>query len=85
MQDVTIYTKSWCPFCVRAKRLLDQLEVDFTEIDVEQDAEQLRDMIQRANGQRTVPQIWVGSQHVGGCDELFELHRQDALVPLLNS
>jgi len=83
MQDVTIYTTPTCPYCHAAKALLQQKSVSFTEIDVSADAS-LRDaMTARANGQRTVPQIFINNMHIGGCDDLYALDRQDKLDALL--
>ncbi|MHA6347336.1 glutaredoxin 3 [Roseivivax sp. CAU 1761] len=83
MQPVEIYTSPLCGFCHAAKRLLSQKGVSFTEIDVYADPERKPEMIQRANGARTVPQIFVGETHVGGCDELYALDRAGKLDPLL--
>ncbi|MGB2200092.1 MAG: glutaredoxin 3 [Pseudooceanicola atlanticus] len=83
MKPVEIYTSPLCGFCHAAKRLLDQKGVDYTEIDVLRDAERKQEMIQRANGGYTVPQIFVGETHVGGCDELYALERDGKLDPLL--
>jgi glutaredoxin 3 len=83
MQTVEIYTTSTCPFCVAAKRLLNGKNIEFTEIDVASDPDLRAKMTQRALGQRTVPQIFVGSTHVGGCDDLYALEsdgKLDALV-----
>ena len=85
MKPVEIYTSPLCGFCHAAKRLLDQKGVDYTEIDVLRDAERKQEMIQRANGGRTVPQIFVGETHVGGCDDLFALERSGKLDPLLDA
>ena len=82
MPIVTLYTTRFCPFCVRAKMLLDSKKVEYQEIAVDYDAEQ-RQTMQRLSGQRTVPQIWVRDQHVGGCDELYQLEREGALDTLL--
>ncbi|OPX54550.1 glutaredoxin 3 [Oceanospirillum multiglobuliferum] len=82
MQQVTIYSKSWCPFCVRAKSLLQAKKVAFQEIDVEKEPTRLAEMIQQS-GRRTVPQIWVGDTHVGGCDDLFALESAGRLDSLL--
>lgn len=84
MQPVTVYSTPWCPFCVRAKRLLDQKGVDYQDIDVSADPGRREEMRQRA-GRNTVPQIWIGTAHVGGCDELFALERQGKLNALLES
>ena len=83
MQPVEMYTSPLCGFCHAAKRLLKQKGVNFSEIDVFRDPSRKPEMIQRANGGRTVPQIFVGDTHVGGCDDLFELDRADKLDALL--
>ncbi|HKK85024.1 MAG TPA: glutaredoxin 3 [Roseovarius sp.] len=83
MQPVEIYTSPLCGFCHAAKRLLKQKGVNFSEIDVLADPNRKPEMIQRANGGRTVPQIFVGETHVGGCDELYALDRARKLDPLL--
>ncbi|MFT7593676.1 MAG: glutaredoxin 3 [Paracoccaceae bacterium] len=83
MQPVEIYTSPLCGFCHAAKRLLKQKGVTFSEIDVFRDPSRKPEMIQRANGGRTVPQIFVGETHVGGCDQLFELDRAGKLDALL--
>lgn len=82
MPIVTLYTTRFCPFCVRAKMLLDSKKVEYQEIAVDYDAEQ-RQTMQRLSGQRTVPQIWIRDQHVGGCDELYQLEREGGLDALL--
>ncbi len=85
MASVEIYTKSWCGFCQAAKRLLAQKGVSFTEYDVEKDRARLPEMVDRAHGRRTVPQIFVGQTHVGGSDDLFALDRAGKLAALLAS
>ena len=83
MKPVEIYTTPICPYCLAAKRLLAKKGVAFTEIDVSRDPA-LRDaMTQRAQGRRTVPQIFIGATHVGGCDDLHELDAAGKLDPLL--
>jgi glutaredoxin 3 len=79
---VTIYTTSTCPFCIRAKHLLAEKNVNFDEIDVGADPSIRAAMTERA-GRRTVPQIFVGETHVGGCDDLFDLEHAGKLDPLL--
>ena len=81
--ETTIYTTRTCPFCIRAKQLLTEKGVDFTEIDVGTQPELRAAMTQRAGGRRTVPQIFIGETHVGGCDDLFALERDGRLDPLL--
>lgn len=83
MKAVEIYTSPLCGFCHAAKRLLNQKGVDFTEIDVLQEPARKPEMIARASGRRTVPQIFVGETHVGGCDDLFALEQDGKLDPLL--
>jgi glutaredoxin 3 len=83
MQSVTMYSSPFCSFCARAKRLLTDKGVAFDEIDVFTDMTRKNEMIERAAGRRTVPQIFIGDTHVGGCDELFALERQGRLEPLL--
>jgi len=83
MKPVEIYTTPICGFCHAAKRLLTQKGISFTEIDVMRDRDRKAEMMQRANGRHTVPQIFVGDTHVGGCDELYALDRAGKLEPLL--
>lgn len=85
MQPVEIYTSPMCGFCHAAKRLLKQKGVNFSEINVLTNPGRKPEMIQRANGGRTVPQIFVGDIHVGGCDELFALEQAGKLDALLAS
>lgn len=83
MKPVEIYTSPLCGFCHAAKRLLDEKGVAFTEVDVLKHPERKAEMVQRANGGRTVPQIFVGDMHVGGCDDLYALEQAGKLDPLL--
>ncbi len=83
MKFVEIYTSPLCGFCHAAKRLLTAKGASFTEIDVTTSPAGRREMMQRANGHRTVPQIFVGKTHIGGCDELYALERTGKLDPLL--
>ena len=82
MPPVTIYTKGWCPYCSAAKDLLKRKKVDFTEIPVKSSAEQM-EMARKAGGRSTVPQIWIGERHVGGCDDLYALDDGGELDRLL--
>lgn len=73
MAEIEIYTTEVCPYCVRAKRLFEKKGVTYREIDVSYDAA-LRDaMVKRAGGKRTVPQIFINGEHIGGCDDLYAL------------
>lgn len=83
MQPVEIYTSPMCGFCHMAKRLLTQKGVSFSEIDVSRQPDKRAEMLGRANGRHTVPQIFVGTTHVGGCDDLMALERSGKLDPLL--
>jgi glutaredoxin 3 len=83
MPKVEIYTKMFCPYCVRAKRLLGEKGVDFEEYDITLGGPKRVEMIQRANGRTTVPQIFIGGTHVGGSDDLAALERQGRLDPML--
>lgn len=79
MSAVTIYTRAFCPFCTRAVSLLKQKGVDFNEVDAGMDPDKKQEMIQRSNGGRTFPQIFVGDEHIGGCDEMMALERSGKL------
>ncbi|WP_246449302.1 glutaredoxin 3 [Paracoccus amoyensis] len=81
---ITIYTTPTCPFCVRAKALLNQKGVSFDEINVAADPQLRDDMMQRANGRRSVPQIFIGDVHVGGSDDLYDLERDGKLDQMLS-
>ena len=83
MPKVEIYTKMFCPYCVRAKRLLDGKGVAIEEHDITMGGPQRAEMIQRANGRTTVPQIFIGDVHVGGSDDLAALERAGKLDPML--
>ena len=83
MPKVTIYTRFLCPYCSRAVSLLKKKGVDFEEIDAGMNAEKKREMIQRSNGGRTFPQIFIGEEHIGGCDEMMALERQGVLDAML--
>jgi glutaredoxin 3 len=83
MADITIYTTMLCPYCYRAKGLLQQKGASYTEIDVGMDADKRQEMTQRAQGGRTVPQIFIGDTHVGGCDDLFALEAAGKLDAMM--
>lgn len=83
MPAVTIYTTMLCPYCYRAKALLDEKGIAYTEIDVGMDADKRQEMTTRAGGRRTVPQIFIGNRHVGGSDDLAALNRSGDLDRLL--
>ncbi|HRK24103.1 MAG TPA: glutaredoxin 3 [Beijerinckiaceae bacterium] len=81
--EITIYTKGYCPFCQDAKALLQRKGAAFTEIDVTADRDRHAEMVQRAGGRRTVPQIFIGTIHVGGCDDIYALDAKGGLDSLL--
>jgi glutaredoxin 3 len=83
MKSVRLYTTPICPYCVRAKSLLKKKGVAFEEVDVMMDSGAREEMEDRTGGARTVPQIFIGDTHVGGCDELYALENQGKLDPLL--
>ncbi|HEX8418201.1 MAG TPA: glutaredoxin 3 [Methylobacterium sp.] len=85
MPPVTVYTTAWCPYCSAAKSLLREKGVAFTEIDVERVSGSRKAMVERAGGRTSVPQIFVGETHVGGCDDLYALDRSGKLQTLLAS
>ena len=80
---VEIYTWKFCPFCIRAKSLLNEKGVKFTEYSIDGDDEARTKMSERAGGQRTVPQIFINEISIGGCDDLYELERNNKLNELL--
>jgi glutaredoxin 3 len=81
--NVEIYTWQTCPYCIRAKLLLWWKGVNFTEYKIDGDENARNDMAQRANGRRTVPQIFINNHHIGGCDDLYSLDGKGQLDPLL--
>jgi len=83
MPPVEIYTTRWCPYCHMAKALLRRKGVAFTEIDLSREKERRSEMVERANGRYTVPQIFIGPLHVGGCDDLHALEHAGKLDALL--
>ena len=85
MQPVTIYTTAWCPYCSAAKSLLKEKGVAFQEIDVERAQGARATMVERAGGRTSVPQIFIGETHVGGCDDLYALDKAGKLDALLKA
>jgi len=85
MAKVEIYTKFFCPYCSRAKRLLEDKGVTYEEYEISAGGEKRQEMIQRAGGRTTVPQIFIDDHHVGGSDDLAALEREGRLDPLLSS
>ncbi|GEQ99250.1 glutaredoxin [Iodidimonas gelatinilytica] len=85
MAKIDIYTKAWCPYCVRAKGLLKRKQQSFSEIDIGSKTEKRAEMIARSGGASTVPQIFIDGKHVGGCDDLVALDRAGKLDALLGA
>jgi glutaredoxin 3 len=85
MPPIEIYTTRYCPYCSAAKALLKRKGLTFSEIDVSREMNRRSEMVRRANGSMTVPQIFIGAVHVGGSDELHALERAGKLDPLLKS
>ncbi len=81
-KPVVLYTTRYCPYCIRAKQLLTSKGVEYQEIAVDNEP-QLREEMMQKSGRYTVPQIWIGEEHVGGCDELYLLERQGRLDAML--
>ena len=83
MSRIEIYSTATCPYCVAAKNLLKSKGLEWSEVRVDTDLAQRATMLARSGGARTVPQIFIGDRHVGGCDDLFDLERQGKLDALL--
>ncbi|XP_009334103.1 glutaredoxin [Pyrus x bretschneideri] len=83
--SVVVFSKTYCPFCVNVKQLLTQLGASYKafELDSESDGAQIQSALAEWTGQRTVPNVFVGGNHIGGCDETTALHKEGKLVPLL--
>ncbi|MFP4009025.1 MAG: glutaredoxin 3 [Spirulinaceae cyanobacterium] len=84
MSNVEIYTWSRCPFCIRAKALLDRKGIDYQEYVIDGDEAARSQMSQRANGRRSLPQIFINDKHIGGCDDLYDLEMNEELDSLLS-
>ena len=84
MANIEIYTSPFCGFCYQAKSLLNDKRVDYIEVDIISQPKRHSEMIRRAGGLQTVPQIFIDNQHIGGCDELYELEAKDKLDSILN-
>ncbi|MDC0093045.1 glutaredoxin 3 [Alphaproteobacteria bacterium] len=81
---VIVYTSSLCGFCYKAKALLNKYNIDFNEVNIDIDYNKKEEMILKANGKTSVPQIFVDSQHIGGCDDLYELEKYNKLEIFYN-
>lgn len=85
MPEIIVYTKDYCPYCHAAKDLLRKKGAAFTEIDIQKHPERRAEMIQKAGGRSTVPQIFIGGRHVGGCDDIHALDGAGKLDPMLGA
>ncbi len=85
MAKVIVYSKSYCPFCKRVKELFNSKGIEFSVIDVENDEEKQKEMIEKAGGKTTVPQVFIDGKHIGGCDDTVALDQKGELDPLLNA
>ena len=83
MADVTIYTKPYCPYCIRAVSLLEKKGIDFTEVEAAFDPEKRAEMVRKSGGRVTFPQIFVGDRHIGDSDFLMSLEREGRLEEVL--
>ena len=83
MSQITIYTKPYCPYCIRAVELLETKGVAFAEIEAAFDPDKRQEMMQRSGGRATFPQIFIDDRHIGGCDDMMALERAGELDPLL--
>lgn len=84
MNVIVIYTKKYCPFCIRAKNLLDKKKLHYKEIPIDNDADLKQEMIEKS-GRHTVPQIFIGGQPIGGCDDLYQLEEEGKLDEMLQN
>lgn len=85
MSAVTIYSTNVCPYCVRAKKLLDKKGAAYTDVNIQQDPDKREEMLSRTGGRTSVPQIFIGDEHVGGCDDLYALESDGKLDELLKA
>ena len=85
MATIDIYTSKICPYCIKAKNLLEAKGVDYQEFRTDQDGTLAEEAVKRSGGKRTVPQIFIDGNHVGGCDELYALEREGTLDSMLGT
>ena len=83
MVNIDIYTTPYCPFCIRAKKLLANKKVEFNEIDLSENPDKFEEMLSKSNGARTVPQIFVNGEHIGDCDHIHDLDQKGELNKIL--
>lgn len=85
MAEITMYSRSWCPYCRAAKELLESKGAAYNEIDIEREGGARQEMVQKAGGRTSVPQIFINGRHVGGCDDLYALDGRGELDRLLHA
>ena len=85
MVNIDIYTTPYCPFCIRAKKLLANKKVEFNEIDLSENPDKFEEMLSKSNGARTVPQIFVNGEHIGDCDHIHDLDQKGELDKILKN
>ncbi|OSQ38295.1 glutaredoxin 3 [Thalassospira mesophila] len=85
MAKIEVYATDWCPYCKRARKLLDEKNADYDVIDVMMEPRRKREMMDRAGGKTSVPQIFINDQHIGGCDELMALNAKGGLDKMLSA
>lgn len=85
MPQVEMYTTAWCPYCAMARALLERKGVGYTEFDVDEEPPRRGEMIRRAGGRTSVPQIFINGEHIGGCDDMVALDREGKLDPKLGT
>ena len=83
MKQVVIYTSAACPYCIKAKQLLEKKGVSYQEVRIDKEPDKLDEVIQKSGGRTTVPQIFIEDTHVGGCDELYALEKEGKLDTML--
>lgn len=83
MSQVTVYSGPFCPYCTKAKALLDKKGVAYVEYNVKADDQKLQEMLERSGGRKTIPQIFIDNRHIGGCDDLYALEQTGKLDQLL--
>jgi glutaredoxin 3 len=83
MKNVVIYSSNACPYCIKAKKLLEAKGVNYKELRIDENSDFIDEAVKRSGGRTTVPQIFIDDFHVGGCDELYALDRENKLDPLL--
>jgi len=83
MKNVIIYSSENCPYCVKAKQLLESKKVEYTELRVDKNPELVAEVVKKSGGRKTVPQIFIDDHHVGGCDELYALEQEKKLDSML--